>query len=270
MNWPLAPLSSIGSVNTGSTPKTNVAEYWDGDIPFVTPSELGSGEPITWADRRLTTQGAAVSRIVPTEAVLVCCIGSLGKTGISGTPVVANQQINWIDFDKTKVWPRYGYYACERLGRTLESSSASTTIPIVNKSRFSELTIALPSLGEQRRIAAILDKADALRRKRRRAIELLDSLTQSIFLEMFGDPGTNPKGFPRGVVGDLLEETQYGTSAKAGPDGALPILRMGNVTNDGRVVVDDLKFIDLSEKEVEKYTVRKETSCSTGQIAPIS
>ena len=119
------------------------------------------------------------------------------------------------------------------------------------------LRIPVPPLDEQRRIAAILDKADALRRKRKRAIELLDSLTQSIFLEMFGDPAENPRGFERGAIGDLLEETQYGTSAKAGEAGAFPILRMGNLTNDGRIVIDDLKFIDLSGKETEKYTVRK-------------
>ena len=57
---------------------------------------------------------------------------------------------------------------------------------------FRSLEIPLPPLDEQRRIAAILDKADALRRKRKRAIDLLDSLTQSIFLEMFGDPIDNP------------------------------------------------------------------------------
>ncbi|MBZ9842196.1 restriction endonuclease subunit S [Mesorhizobium sp. CA5] len=67
------------------------------------------------------------------------------------------------------------------------------------------LEIPLPPLPEQRRIAAILDKTDALRRKRKRAIELLDSLTQSIFLEMFGDPNINPRNLPKIALGDLVK-----------------------------------------------------------------
>ena len=65
------------------------------------------------------------------------------------------------------------------------------------------LEIPLPPLDEQQRIAAILDKADALRRKRKRALDLLDSLTQSIFLEMFGDPVSNPKAFPFYLFGEV-------------------------------------------------------------------
>ena len=67
------------------------------------------------------------------------------------------------------------------------------------------LEIPLPPLDEQKRIAAILDKADQLRQKRRQAIALLDSLTQSIFLEMFGDPVTNPKRLERRALGDLIK-----------------------------------------------------------------
>ena len=107
------------------------------------------------------------------------------------------------------------------------------------------------------RISTILDKADALRRKRKRAIELLDSLTQSIFLEMFGDPSTNPRGLKRGKIGDLVDDVQYGTSEKAGHIGAFPILRMGNITNGGKISTNDLKYIDLHEKEIQNFTVRR-------------
>ncbi len=64
--------------------------------------------------------------------------------------------------------------------------------------------VFLPPLKEQRRIAAILDKADAIRRKRQRAIELTETFLRSVFLDMFGDPVTNPKDFKIGRIGDLL------------------------------------------------------------------
>lgn len=76
------------------------------------------------------------------------------------------------------------------------------------------LTIPLPPLPEQRRIAEILDKADALRAKRRAALAQLDTLTQSIFLDMFGDPATNPKGWPRVPFCELLAHIDSGWSPK--------------------------------------------------------
>jgi type I restriction enzyme S subunit len=126
-----------------------------------------------------------------------------------------------------------------------------------NPNQVADITIPLPSLDEQRRIAGILDKADAIRRWRESVINLLDDLVQSIFLELFGDPTNNPRQWKLGKIGDLLESTQYGTSEKADGVGEYPILRMGNITTDGRMDFDDLKYIDLSAQDVDKYTVRR-------------
>lgn len=117
--------------------------------------------------------------------------------------------------------------------------------------------LPVPPLQEQQRIAAILDKADSLRRKRKRALDLLDRLTESIFLEMFGDPATNPKGLRLGRIADLIVATQYGTSGKAADRGKYPILRMGNVTKDGKIDLEDMKYIDLRDDEIEKFTIQR-------------
>lgn len=115
----------------------------------------------------------------------------------------------------------------------------------------------VPPLDEQRRIAAILDHADVLRAKRRQVLTHLDTLTQSILDDMFGDPSSWPSQWPMGVIGDMTESVGYGTSAKAGETGDWPILRMGNVTDHGRLDLTDLKYIDLSPTDVPKYTVRR-------------
>lgn len=127
----------------------------------------------------------------------------------------------------------------------------------VNATSLREIQIPLPPLDEQRRIATILDKADALRRKRKRALDLLEDLTQSMFLEMFGNPASNPMGWKWGRISDLLDETQYGTSDKADDKGKYPILRMGNITNDGKIDLEDLKYIDLNDKDLAKFTLRR-------------
>ncbi len=118
------------------------------------------------------------------------------------------------------------------------------------------LTIPLPPLPEQRRIAEILDKADALRAKRRAALAQLDSLTQSIFLDMFGDPATNPKGWPMRTIGDLLESASYGTSEKSETSGQVAVLRMNNITRTGETDFSDLKYMNLEAREHDRYLVR--------------
>ena len=101
--------------------------------------------------------------------------------------------------NSSKVDPRYlfRWFASDRTQATVRSFGQQTTnISNLNVDRCLKLKLRLPPLPEQRRIAEILDKADALRVKRGAALAELDTLTQSIFLDMFGDPATNPKGWP--------------------------------------------------------------------------
>lgn len=119
------------------------------------------------------------------------------------------------------------------------------------------IPVPLPPLDEQRRIAAILDHADALRAKRRQVLAHLDLFAHSIFHEMFGAPDSWPDRWPMGTIGDMSESVQYGSSAKAGSKGKWPMLRMGNVTDDGRLELNSLKYVDLEDRDIAKYTVRR-------------
>jgi len=109
--------------------------------------------------------------------------------------------------DMSKVDPRYLYrwFASDRVQTIVRSFGQQTTnISNLNVDRCLRLEIPLPPLVEQRRIATILDKADALRARRRAALAQLDALTQSVFLDMFGSPVTNPAGWP-GMSRPLLK-----------------------------------------------------------------
>ena len=145
------------------------------------------------------------------------------------------------------------------------SQVAGEKMPRVSMKVFWDHEIPLPypddpekSLKEQKRIAAILDKADGLRRKRKQAIQLADDFLRAAFLDMFGDPVTNTKGFPIGTIREMVATANYGSSGKASEaDGEYPILRMGNITYQGGWDFNSLKYIDLSEKDKTKYLVEK-------------
>lgn len=126
----------------------------------------------------------------------------------------------------------------------------------VPESFLAQLEVPLPPIEEQRRIAAILDQADMIRTKRRQVLAHLDELARSAFYAVFGDPQHWPSRWQMGVIDDLARSVAYGTSGKAGASGDWPVLRMGNITDDGRLDLTDLKYIDLADLDVPKYTVR--------------
>ncbi len=148
--------------------------------------------------------------------------------------------------------PRFAYHALRRV-RFPPDTGYTRHSRFLRRSR-----VAFPPLAEQLRIAAMLDKADSIRRKRRESLRLLDEFLSSAFLEMFGDPVSNEKGWEVVVLGSVARETQYGTSAKANTDGTgIPVLRMNNITTTGCMDLSQLKWCEITPRDLPKYTVRR-------------
>jgi type I restriction enzyme, S subunit len=126
-------------------------------------------------------------------------------------------------------WVRSPFFVEEMVSLATGASYPAVSDKIVKAS-----SIPLPAIEKQRRIAALLDAADALRAKRRQAIAKLDTLTQAIFSDMFGDPARNTMGWPVRAVGDLVERFETGKSVAAGPDnvaGGFRVLKVSAVTS---------------------------------------
>lgn len=163
--------------------------------------------------------------------------------------------------DPAQVLPEYlAYYL-----RSPEFLSFAHTVvsgakmPRMVMSEFWRYEIPLPPIIEQRRIAAILDKADALRAKRREAIAKLDQLLQSVFLEMFGDPLNNPFNWPMYELGELLiEGPQNGIYKPAADYGTgTPILRIDGFRAGDVITVSPIKRVRLTDSEVIKYGLKE-------------
>jgi type I restriction enzyme S subunit len=149
-------LADVGKVITGNTPPTADAENYGDAIPFVKPTELVD-RGIRSAPSGLAPQAMGKARVVPAGAVLVSCIGNLGKTGIAKVPVAFNQQINAVVFNENVI-PEFGFYYAQTLKPWLYGESSATTIPIVNKGKFQQARFPLAPLDEQREIVAELEK----------------------------------------------------------------------------------------------------------------
>jgi type I restriction enzyme, S subunit len=255
-------LKDLGEIVTGKTPKKSNKEYYNSnDIMFIKPDDLFQ-DNILLLDKSkeyISKKGAETVRVLPKNSVLVTCIGTIGKVAILYSDKAAfNQQINAIIPNEKIIISKFLAYSIWFNRLKLQAIANAPIVPIINKTQFSEFEIQVPNIDYQKKVVNILDKASDLINKRKSQIEALDQLTQSVFLEMFGDPYKNPKNWPVGTIKDITLKTQYGTSKKASENkGKYPILRMGNITYNGFLDFNDMKYIDLDDSEAEKYLVHK-------------
>ena len=200
-------LQEICDIQIGKTPSRSVPEYWGGELPWVTISDFAAGRIVTTTKERITRIGAVKSgsKRIPRGTLLLSFKLSLGKRAVSGCDLFTNEAIAALHVRDHDVADRdYLYWALGSIDydRLVDRAAKGKTL---NKAKLKILQMPLPPLAEQKRIAGILDAADALRAKRRAALAYLDTLTQSIFLDMFGDPATNPNEMCKLPLGDLIK-----------------------------------------------------------------
>ena len=150
---------------------------------------------------------------------------------------------------------QYFYFCMKNL--KMHTLAESTTVPSVRKTVLEKYEIEVPSLVEQEEIEKKLTLTQKIIEKRRQELSYLDEIIKARFVEMFGDPIQNPKGWEVVTIGDIVTEVRYGTSKPAVEGGKYPYLRMNNLTADGHLDLNDLKYIDIPDDEIEKCVVRK-------------
>ncbi|MBU9766057.1 type I DNA specificity S subunit [Mycobacterium sp. TNTM28] len=256
----MVALGKIVSVVGGGTPRKSAPEYYGGPIPWVTPKDM-KRQVITSSLVTLTQQGLQHSpaKLVPKDTVLVVVRSGVLKhtlpVALTGVPVTLNQDMKGL-IPGDAVHGPYLARLVKALEPTVLGWVRATTADNFPIDKLLDFEISLPSLDEQRRIAAILDHADALRSRRRHVLSTFDSLRESVFIDMFGHPSSNAHGLPTGTVKDLVESTDYGTSEKSSQQGDIAVLRMNNITYSGEIDLKDLKYMDLPVDKYDRYTVR--------------
>ncbi|WP_418697732.1 restriction endonuclease subunit S [Bacteroides sp.] len=195
--------------------------------------------------------------------LLISLTGNVGRVGIlpkSLLPAALNQRVACLRIKNNNIVDEkylfnilnsdYFEHQCILNSQGIAQKNMSTEW-------LKSFSIFLPNIERQREVAAVLDKASELIEKRKEQLRELDTLAESVFYDMFGDPVTNPKGWKKGQLGDVCKSVNYGTSSPANCNGRYKYLRMGNITYGGELDFSDLKHIDVSEKDFEKYVVRK-------------
>ena len=182
-------LGDICEIVSGSTPKTGVDEYWDGDIKWITPAELNDDTYIiTDSVRKITELAVKKTGLspFPEGTVILSSRAPIGKVAIAGCEMYCNQGFkNLICSDKIN--NRYLYWFLKGNTKYLNSIGRGATFKEISKSIVSEIEINVPDLNEQAVAVANLEKISKIIALRRQELSALDELIKARFVEMFGD-----------------------------------------------------------------------------------
>tara|TARA_B110001452_G_scaffold90801_1_gene74775 strand:- start:1064 stop:2230 length:1167 start_codon:yes stop_codon:yes gene_type:complete len=195
---------------------------------------------------------------VSTDDIIMVRYGAVGFVGRGLSGVLANNMFK-INFDKDQVDGNYLFRTLwsDFVQKQLLNASQSTSMAAINFKTTSKITIPLPQLDQQKKIATILDAADAYRQKTKVLIEKYDELTQSLFLDMFGDPVTNPKGW------EIISLVNYGSFKNGLNFGRnesgvkLKYLGVGNFKSFYKIDdLDTLSSVELNNLPSEGYLLK--------------
>ena len=226
MSMQLTRLGDLCEVITkGTTPTSMGFEFVDKGISFLRVQNIEGGTVnykynTLFIDEK-THQAFSRSQIHPGD-VLVSIAGTIGRVGVvpENAPRLNCNQAVAIVRTKREIYRPFlrHWFESGCAKRQMRSATVTGTISNLSLSQIANLQIHLPPLDEQRRIAAILDKADAIHRKRQESIRLTEEFLRSTFLEMFGDPVTNTKGWEIRPLKDVVSIVSGGTPATANAD----------------------------------------------------
>lgn len=240
------PLFELGRIVTGKTPKTEIGEFWNGDMPFITPTDINGY--FTYyqleTERTISELGAVKQKatILPPNSVCVTCIGStVGKACLTKVTSITNQQINSIIHNKENDYRYILYLIRYNLPymQLIGGGSGSGT-PIISKNKFGRFKFLVEeNLLLQRRIASILSTYDTLIENNTKRIRLLEKMAENLYKEWFVRfrfPGHEkeemegglPKGWREGSLSEVCEfKRGKNITSSEMQDGAIPVISAG-------------------------------------------
>lgn len=268
MNWKAIRLETITEVITkGTTPTTLGYDFAEYGIPFLRVQNIAGGsvnyEKDTLFIDAKTHASLSRSQIQPGD-VLVSIAGTIGRAGVvpdNAPPLNCNQAVAIVRPTHQVYRPFLRLWIESSAAQSqIRNSTVTGTISNLSLGQLGNLEIPLPPLAEQRRIAEVLDRAEALRAKRRAALAELDSLTQSLFLDLFGDPVTNPKGWSDtltlGDVSDIVSGITKGRKLNGEAVREVPYMAVVNV-QDKALNLQTVKTIEATASEIRRYKLLK-------------
>ena len=230
-------IKEICQIVSGATPKTNISEYWDGDIKWITPAEIKDDAYII-ADsvRKLTDIGVKKAGITsfPEGTVILSSRAPIGKVAIAGCEMYCNQGFKNLICSE-HIYNKYLYWFLKANTKSLNSLGRGATFKEISKKILGDLEIDVPDLKRQKQVVEEIEKVNEILQLRKDELQKLDLITRARFVEMFGDPVNNPMKWIKKKLQDIVADdctisygiVQTGDEQKNG----VPVFRPVDIVN---------------------------------------
>lgn len=258
-------IGELAEVKTGKTPPTSNPEYFDGDIPWIGPSDLKGQKLAEESERKISEIALEHKKafLYQSGTVLISTIGDIGKTAIVKKPVASNQQLTGILVNEGIILPELFYYWIRSNKRILENKANTSVLSMLNNKLLKRIKVTFPrDFEDQHKIVGRLDRIQALIDKRVDTIRLLDKYIQSVFLEMFGDPVLDSKKIGKKPLSFFGDWKSGGTPSKDNPYffvGNIPWYTSGELNNtflkESLKRISDEAISNSSAKYIEKNSL---------------
>lgn len=258
-------IKDIGEVVGGGTPRTDIPDYWDGNIPWISPVDLSSYSNIyiSKGQNNITELGLKKSstKLLPKDTVLLSSRAPIGYLAIAANEICTNQGFKSIICDKNKVEPLFLYYYLKLNIEQLKSFATGATFPELSGNTLKKIKVQLPPLPTQQKIASILSAYDNLIQNYKKQIEALQTVASELYKEWFVRfrfPGWQNAKFENGIpegwqiarVGDYVKiKSGFAFKSEWWQDEGCPVVKIKDIDN-GEIVITDLDFV--SEEHTKK------------------
>jgi len=260
-------LGTLVKITSGFAFKSNLFNTDHNGLPLIRIRDVVRGYSNTYYEGEYKTE-----YLIKNSDALIGMDGEFNLALWKGGKALLNQRVCKIKSIDERLDQDYLIHFLPKALKDIEDKTPFVTVKHLSVKDINSIEIPLPPLAEQRRIASILDQADKLRQKRQQAIEKLDQLLQATFIDMFGDPVSNPKGWDVKKLSDLSTKIHSGNTPKGGSenyvDQGIIFLRSQNVWKN-KVILDDVAYIDAdTHANMMKSSVKHEDllMTKTGRI----
>lgn len=248
-------LGEICEIVSGSTPKTSIKEYWDGDVKWITPAELTDDSYIIYdSARKLTELGVKKTGLSPFPAgtVILSSRAPIGKVAIAGCEMYCNQGFKNLICSE-RINNKYLYWFLKGNTTFLNSLGRGATFKEISKGIVSKIEINVPDLADQEKAVCNLEKLSEIIQLRKKELNALNDLIRARFVEMFGDPVTNPFNWEKSQLGKVCDVRDGTHDSPEYFETGWPLVTSKNVTG-GHLDLTSCNYI--SEEDYKKINER--------------
>ena len=238
-------LGDICEIVSGSTPKTDIEEYWNGDIKWITPAELDDESYIVYDTTRKITELAVKKTGLssfPEGTVILSSRAPIGKVAIAGCEMYCNQGFKNLICSE-KIYNRYLFWFLKGNTEYLNSFGRGATFKEISKKIVSDIEINVPEMNRQKKAVLNLERLSKIISLRKSEIDKLDALIRARFVELFGDPLNNTKGWMEQRLGECcVINPKKTTDSRLEEDLEISFIPMASVSECGEILKLEDKF----------------------------